>query len=145
MSTIRRLFSHGDKESRRRKACERLGTDAPACIFHDEFDPLCLQLHHVAGREFNAETIPLCHNHHARISDAQKDHPPKIDGCTSPLEELGHFVLGLSELLLPAAKQIEGAEIDALLMYICWKLRKIGFTLIDIARAAPDVNSEDAP
>lgn len=98
MSKRKRTFNHGDYESRRRKAVERLGMEGK-CPFCGEDDPFCLHVHHVAGQEFDDTTVILCLNHHAKITNAQKDHPPKIENCTDPSEVFAHIVLGIIELL----------------------------------------------
>jgi hypothetical protein len=132
-----RTFNHGDKEARYRKACERLGSDTPHCIIGDETNPHAIELHHVAGRKFDDETISLCLNHHAQVSDAQKDHPPKIDGCTNPLEAIGHFLLGLGDLVAIASEHPAGEPIREFLIYLQSKLREFGLRLIEMARATP--------
>ena len=100
MSKQKSPFNHGDKEARHRRACERLGTEDPRCILCHEINPHALQLHHVAGRAYDEdELVALCHNHHARVSDGQKDHPLKIPDCINPLEGLGHFDRGLRDIV----------------------------------------------
>ena len=101
-----RKFNHGEYESRLRKAYERLGTDTPKCTFCDATDPFALELHHIAGQEFGDELVIVCLNHHAMLSNAYKDHPPKIDGPRDPLEAFGHFLLGFVELLSLAIVQL---------------------------------------
>ena len=68
----KRTFNHGDYETRRRKAIERLGREDGKCPFCGEDDPFCLHDHHVAGQEFDDTTVILCLNHHAKITNAHK-------------------------------------------------------------------------
>lgn len=143
MSSRKRTFHYGDKEARYRKACERLGTDEPQCLLSDETSPYAIELHHVAGREFDEEVIPLSLNHHARVSDAQKDHPAKIDDCVNPLENIGHFLLGLGDLVAIAAEDHHDYRLHNFLMYLRWKLQEIGTRLIELARAFPNETFEN--
>jgi hypothetical protein len=142
MSKRKRPFNHGDKDTRRRKACERLGNNFPHCILGNPANVHALELHHVAGREFDEELVVLCNNHHAPVSDGQKDHPAKIDGCTNPLEAIGHLSLGLGELVVVAVEDIGDQPLREFLTYLRWKLQEIGVRLIEMARAAPGANAE---
>ena len=67
-----RSFNHGDKETRLRTAFERLGSNHPHCLLGHKASPHAMQLHHVAERDFDAETVILCSNHHDPVSDARK-------------------------------------------------------------------------
>ena len=134
----KRTFNHGDKETRQRKACERLGSETPHCLLSGETSPHAIELHHVAGREFDAEVVPLSLNHHARVSDAQKDHPTKIPDCTNPLEEVGHFLLGLGDLVAVAVEDHREHPLAEFLTYLRWKLQEIGTRLIEMARTRPN-------
>ena len=95
----KRTFNHGDHETRRRKAIERIGVEDGECAICRENVPFRLHDHHVAGKEFDDTTIILCLNHHATITNGQIDHPPKIENCTDPSEVFAHLVLGVIELL----------------------------------------------
>lgn len=136
MSKRNPSVNHGDKETRRRKAYERLGSDSACCLLCGESDPTCLELHHVAGRKFDDETIPLCQNHHAKISDAQKDHPPKLAGYTGPLENIAHGLFGFSELLLLASESVKGTPLEGLLLYVAESLKTLGAHLIELSFVA---------
>jgi hypothetical protein len=80
---------------------------------------LCLELHHIAGRKFDDPLVIICRNCHRILSAHQKDHPQEIRGRKSLLESIGHFLLGLADLLALAVT----------------KLREFGRQLIDEARA----------
>ena len=41
-----------NRERRRQRALERLGTNDPRCVVCGYDDPLALELHHVAGHDF---------------------------------------------------------------------------------------------
>ena len=102
----KRNFNHGDPETRRRRAQERLGTDNPKCAFCNVRDPVLLQVHHIGQEEFDDGTVILCLNHHALLSDSQKDHPQKIGDAPDPREDFAHILLGLAELLKLAVEQL---------------------------------------
>ena len=141
MSKNRRPPDHGDRESRRRRAQERLGGDDRFCLICHKTNPICLELDHVAGRAYDEETIALCSNHHDDKSDRQKDHPEKIEGCTSVLEVVAHWLFNLGDLLLIAAEEPYGAELKELLSYVGRKLHVLAHILMDLARnATPSVN-----
>lgn len=133
----KRPFNHRDKEARFRKACERLGTDKPQCLLSGETNPHAIELHHIAGREFDDEIIPLSLNHHARVSDAQKDHPTKIPGCTNPLENVGQGLLGLGVLVAVTVEDHPDHPAAGFLTYLRWKFQEIGILLIEYARRTP--------
>jgi len=88
------------REIRKQRALERLGSDDPRCVLCGEGDWRCLEFHHLAGRKFGEEGTVVCRNCHRRLSDAQKDYPPALtDAQPVLLERVGHFLLGLSDLL----------------------------------------------
>src|SRR6476620_9557812 len=95
----KRTFEHGDYESRLRTAYERLGTTTPKCAICPETDPFCLELDHIGGRANAEETWILCRNHHAKMSNARKDHPGAVENLEHPANRLGNIVLGIVELL----------------------------------------------
>jgi hypothetical protein len=125
---------HGDKESRIRKAYERLGTTTPSCLICGETNPLRLELHHPAQRQYDDRTIILCSNHHDEASDWQRDHPFKIEGCTSLIEVAAHWLFGLGDLAKIAADESWAAQVKPLLSYIAMLLHEIGHLLINLAR-----------
>lgn len=87
------------KEVRRQWRLEKLGTNAPRCGVCGETDDRCLEWHHVAGRRRDDGTVAICRNCHRKVSDDQKDHPV-FDAAADPmLDRIGHFLLGLADLL----------------------------------------------
>jgi hypothetical protein len=89
-----------EKERRRQQAFERLGTTRPVCATCGESDPHCLEDHHIAGRHYGGTVALICRNCHRKLSDAQKDHPKPSQDPPSLMEHVGHFLLGLADLLL---------------------------------------------
>ena len=110
-------------EVRKQKALERLGCNHPRCVHCGEADWRCLELHHIAGRAYGEECAVECRNCHRKLSDTQKDHPPAlVDGEPPCLEKIGHFLLGLADLL----------------EMLIEKLREYGMVLIEAAANCPE-------
>lgn len=110
-------------EVRKQRALERLGSDHPRCAHCGEADERCLELHHVAGQAYSEECAVVCRNCHRKLSDAQKDHPPALaDGEPPYLERIGHFLIGLADLL----------------EMLIEKLREYGMVLIEAAIECPE-------
>ena len=88
------------QERRKQRALERLGSNDPRCLCCGEEDWRCLEFHHLAGQKFGAEGTVVCRNCHRKLSDSQKDYPPALSDAQPPvLERVGHFLLGLADLL----------------------------------------------
>jgi len=85
------------RETRRQNALDRLGND-PSCVVCGETDWRALEFHHIAGRAFDDGAV-LCRNCHRKLSDDQKDHPKQLAADLSAPERIGHFLLGLADLL----------------------------------------------
>jgi hypothetical protein len=87
-------------EERKQIALERLGTDDPRCVVCSEVDWRCLELHHFEQEKYGDDLSIVCRNCHRKLSDAQSDHPPPLPGGVPGLfERIGHFLLGLADLL----------------------------------------------
>lgn len=93
------------REKRRRRALERLGTTTPGCVECGETDWRCLEAHHVAGQDFGDDTVILCRNCHRKLSDDQRDHPQPVSSPPGQLDRIGHFLLGLGDLLKRLAEK----------------------------------------
>lgn len=89
------------------RAYERLGTRTPQCLHCLETNPQCLELHHIAGRKFDHETVIVCRNCHRKLSDLQKGHPDRAQMPPHPLEQIGHFLLGVADLFKLLIKCLE--------------------------------------
>ncbi len=88
------------RERRKQKALQRLGSNDPRCVFCGEGDWCCLEFHHVSGHAYGEEGVVVCRNCHRKVSDPQKGHPPALtDAQPVFLERVGHFLLGLADLL----------------------------------------------
>jgi hypothetical protein len=115
-----------EKERRIQMGYERLGTTKPICRSCGETNPHCLEDHHIAGRRYSELVAQICANCHRKLSDAQKDHPKPERDAPSSLERIGHFLLGLADLL--------GLVID--------KLREYGRLLISEANRTANATGE---
>jgi len=118
----KRMFNHGDRIARTRKAHEHFETDTPACAVCGENRTAILEKHHIAGRAYDPETMILCKNHHGLMTDMQKDFPPNVNDPPSKLECIGRMLLNLSDLF---AILIE-------------KLKEFGLYLIELAQSEFD-------
>ncbi|MGB3317436.1 MAG: hypothetical protein WA978_03965 [Sphingopyxis granuli] len=87
------------KEVRKQRRLEKLGTNEPRCGTCGENRWQCFDQHHPAdfGRD---ETMVLeCSNCHRILSDDQKDHPAFDPDADPLLDQIGHFLLGLADML----------------------------------------------
>lgn len=110
------------QERRKQRALERLGSNDPRCLYCGEMDWRCLELHHIAGQAYGGECAIVCRNCHRKLSDTQKDHPPSMVGSEPVLlERIGHFLLGLADLLYMLVE----------------KMREYGWILIEAASSCP--------
>lgn len=89
-----------DAEDRKQQRLRRFGTNHPRCVVCGESDPSVLDLHHIAGQVHSDDRSIVCANHHRKLSEKQRDHvPPGPEKPRGQLEEIGHYLLGLAELL----------------------------------------------
>lgn len=108
------------RERRKQKRFAILGTNQPVCTCCPETDWRVFEKHHVAGKNFDPLMQLVCMNDHARLSDAQYDHPAPVCDPPHPLERIGHFLLGLADWL----------------SILIEKFREFGALLIEMARSA---------
>lgn len=88
-----------NNERRKQARFEKFGTDTPACAICGEHDWRCLELHHVAGQKHDETVVILCANHHRIVTDDQKDHPSSEPAADPLFDRIGHFLLGLADML----------------------------------------------
>lgn len=94
------------RERRKQRALERLGSNNPRCVVCGFDDPLALELHHIAGRSFDEEAVPVCRNCHRRLSDHQKDHSLAQAKAGSELAPISRFLDGLADLFEMLVKRL---------------------------------------
>lgn len=87
------------KEKRKQARLAKLGSNNPICGTCGEKDWRCLELHHVADHGRDEATVTICRNCHRKVSDDQKDHPALSSSADASLDRMGHFMLGLADLL----------------------------------------------
>ncbi len=108
------------REKRKQSTLEKLDTNEPRCSICGETDWRCFERHHVAGRARDPITALVCFNCHRKLSDEQLDHPASEEADDPTLDRIGHFLLGLADML----------------RLIVEKLREFGHALIDRARSS---------
>ena len=86
-----------NKEIRKQKRLEMLGSNNPVCIICGENDWRCLEQHHIAGQKYSDDLCNICRNCHRKLSDSQRDHPKQIAKKPSKNETIGHTLLGLAD------------------------------------------------
>jgi len=94
------------REARKQRRLEALGTNDPICGTCGETDWRCMEMHHVAGRKHDGATVNVCRNCHRKVSDDQKDHPASNPAADPMLQSIGHFLLGLADLLRLAIEKL---------------------------------------
>ena len=88
-----------DYERRKYRRLQQLGTIEPICSACGERDWRCMEGHHLADHGRDDMTGIVCRNCHRKLSDDQLDHP-RFDPAADPmLDAIGHFLLGLADLL----------------------------------------------
>ena len=87
-------------------AKQRLGSPRPQCTICGESHPDCLELHHIAGRAYDGQVARVCSNCHRKLSNQQRDQPAQIAMPPSYGETIGHYLIGLADLLRLVAERL---------------------------------------
>ena len=111
------------KEARKQRRFEKLRTNNPSCSVCGERDHRVLEENHVAGRKRDGFVIIKCRNCHRKVTDDQQDHPAFDPDADTMLDTIGHFLLGLADML----------------RLIVEKLYEFGLELIERASPAPEL------
>jgi hypothetical protein len=102
------------KEIRREGHLQRLGSPQPACVVCGYSKPEALtrvsrsllERHHIAGLG-DGPTVWLCRNHHAELSDRQRDWPRAAQDRERPDQaKLAALLRGLAEFLILLAHEL---------------------------------------
>src|SRR5258707_513652 len=96
-----------NREGRKQRRLEQLRTKHPVCSACGCTDWCVFEVHHIAGRHFDAHTEPVCANCHRRLTEKQKSHPKPTSKEPGKIECAGHYCLGLSDIIAPVARMIE--------------------------------------
>lgn len=86
-------------ERRKQKRLEKLGTNDPRCGTCGENRWQCIEQHHPADYGRDKATVLECRNCHRVLSDDQRDHPAFDPDADTMLASIGHFLLGLADML----------------------------------------------
>lgn len=96
----------------REAAYRRLGTRDARCLTCGEADPICLELHHIAGRAYDATLVAVCRNCHRSLSDPTATSAAPVD---PPLmERVGHLLIGLADLMAVLVERLRAFGRDLL-------------------------------
>ena len=87
------------KETRKQRRCEALGTNDPRCGTCGYNHWQSIEEHHPADYGRDDTTVLICRNCHRILSDDQKDHPAFDPNADPMLDAIGHFLLGLADML----------------------------------------------
>lgn len=87
------------RERRKQNRLAALGSNSPRCGTCGETDWRTLELHHVAGQKYDDTLVAICRNCHRKLSDEQCDHPAFVGDTDMMLASVGHFLLGLADML----------------------------------------------
>lgn len=92
------------------KSQQRNGISRPVCFCCDEDDPRVIEEHHILGKAYSDDIIPLCKNCHAKITAGQNLFPPKARSHKAPLKDRLAYTLStliyLIELVLKYLKDL---------------------------------------
>ena len=94
-----------EKEIRKQKRLEKLGSNYPVCVNCGESDDRCLEEHHIAGRAHGDELAILCRNCHRKVSDNQKDHPVPASEKNRK-QSIGYLLIGQADLFQDMEKTL---------------------------------------
>ena len=111
-------MKRNDEARRKQQRLRKLGSN-PICGTCGERSWQCLDAHHVADFGRDDATVIVCANCHRKLSDLQEDHPGFDASAEPTLDRIGHFLLGLADLLEVVVE----------------KLKEFAEILIDLAKA----------
>lgn len=87
------------RETRKQRRLEALGTNNPLCGTCGDKRWQTIEEHHVADHGRDDTTVLVCRNCHRVLTDDQKDHPAFDPDADAMLDSIGHFLLGLADML----------------------------------------------
>ena len=87
------------REARKQRRLEVLGTNNPRCGICGHNRWQAIEKHHPADHGRDDMTVLICRNCHRVMSDDQKDHPAFDPDADPMLDAIGHFLLGLADML----------------------------------------------
>lgn len=87
------------RETRKQRRCETLDNNDPRCGTCGYHRWQAIERHHPADHGRDETTVLICRNCHRVLSDDQKDHPAFDPNADPMLDAIGHFLLGLADML----------------------------------------------
>lgn len=87
------------RERRKQRRLGKLGTNDPHCAMCGLSDWRCMELHHAADFGRDETTVIACANCHRIVTHDQSDHPAHNPTADPMLDKIGHFLLGLADML----------------------------------------------
>lgn len=87
------------REVRKQRRLEALGTNDPRCGICGHNRWQAIEKHHPADHGRDDMTVLVCRNCHRVMSDDQRDHPAFNPNADPMLDAIGHFLLGLADML----------------------------------------------
>ncbi len=88
-----------ENEKRKNRRLAALGTNEPKCPCCGETDWRVFEQDHIAGRARDDMVVNICANCHRKRTYDQKGHPLHNPQNDPQLDRMGHFLLGLADLL----------------------------------------------
>lgn len=85
---------HLERLKRRRLRHEKAGNDTPIDPITGEDIGPGAEDHHIAGKKYHDDTIPLTQKGHHMVTDAFRDMPGPIPGPVRDLDRIGRYMLG---------------------------------------------------
>lgn len=110
---------HLQRLKRKRLRYEKAGNATPIDPITGEDIGPGAENHHIAGRKYHDDTIPLMPTGHHMVTDAFRDMPASIPGPVKDLDRFGRYILGAIIVL----------------DFVLDRLWEIGEKLISVARA----------
>lgn len=92
-----------EQELERTRQAQRLHGFDRQCVACGERNQRCLELHHVPGKGYGDDLVPVCRNCHRKLTDRRANVAPPGDPST--LDCIGHWLIGLAELLFLLAQR----------------------------------------
>jgi hypothetical protein len=88
-----------ERLKRKRLRHEKNGITTPIDPITGEDIGQGAEQHHIAGRKYHDDTIPLMPTGHHMVSDAFRDMPAAVVGSPHELERIGRYMLGVVTVL----------------------------------------------
>ena len=92
-----------NSELEKAKTARKNGGYNLTCTVCGESHPRTIELHHISGRGYSNDLVPLCANCHRKVTDPKDNKKPPAD--PPALEQIGMWLLGLVSLLYLLVEQ----------------------------------------